>query len=62
MWKAIRKGCDFLVSWVAFKVGGGMRVKFWKDRWYREEPLVESFSSLFKCPKTLGWRMCGMQQ
>lgn len=54
MWKAIRKGCDFLVSWVAFKVGGGVRVKFWKDRWYREEPLVESFSSLFKCPKTLG--------
>ena len=28
-------------------MGGGRRVKFWKDKWCGDEPLCESFPSLF---------------
>ena len=34
-------------SKASFAVGSRSRVKFWKDRWYNEEPLCETFPSLF---------------
>ena len=32
---------------MAFEVGNERRVKFWKDRWYGDEPLCMTFLSLF---------------
>ena len=34
------KGVDFVVS-------NGRRVRFWQDRWCRDEPLRDAFPSLF---------------
>ncbi|RVW89785.1 putative ribonuclease H protein [Vitis vinifera] len=31
----------------AFRVGNGRRMRFWKDKWCGDEPLYESFPSLF---------------
>ena len=47
LWKAIRKEWLFLNSRLAYQVGSGRRVKFWKDKWCGDEPLCESFPSLF---------------
>ena len=32
---------------VAFKVGDGRRVRFWKDRWCREDSLDVAFPRLY---------------
>ena len=32
---------------LAYQVGNGQRVRFWMDKWCGDEPLCESFSSLF---------------
>ena len=32
---------------LAFSMGSGTRVKFWKDRWNSDAPLCASFPSLF---------------
>ena len=47
LWKAIRKEHDILSSRLAFQVGNAQRVRFWRDKWCRDETLCESFSSLF---------------
>ena len=47
LWKAIRKEWLGMYSSLAFRVGNGRRVRFWKDKWCRDEPLYESFPSLF---------------
>ena len=47
LWKAIRKEWLFLNSRLAYQVGSSWRVKFWKDKWCGDEPLCESFPSLF---------------
>ncbi|RVW77264.1 putative ribonuclease H protein [Vitis vinifera] len=47
LWKAIRNEWLFLNSRLAYQVGSGRRVKFWKDKWCGDEPLCESFPSLF---------------
>ena len=47
LWKAIRKEWLGMYSSVAFRVGNGQRVRFWKDKWCGDEPLYESFPSLF---------------
>ena len=32
---------------LAYRVGSGQRVRFWTNKWCGDEPLCESFSSLF---------------
>ena len=47
LWKAIRKKRGLLDGRLAYYVGNGQRVRFWKDKWCGDRPLCESFSSLF---------------
>ncbi|RVX20087.1 Transposon TX1 uncharacterized 149 kDa protein [Vitis vinifera] len=47
LWKAIRKKWGLFDGRVAFHLGNGQRVKFWKDKWCGDGPLCESFPSLF---------------
>ena len=47
LWKAIKKKWSLLDSRLAYHVGSGQRVRFWTDKWCGDEPLCESFSSLF---------------
>ena len=47
LWKAIRNKWLFLNSRLAYQVGSGQRVKFWKDKWCGDKPLCESLPSLF---------------
>ena len=47
LWKAIRKEWLLLDGGLAYRVGSGQRVRFWMDKWHGEEPLCESFPSLF---------------
>ena len=39
LWKAIRKEWLGMYSSLAFRVGNGRRVRFWKDKWCGDEPL-----------------------
>ncbi|RVW87876.1 putative ribonuclease H protein [Vitis vinifera] len=47
LWKAIRNGWMEFSKRVAFKVGDGSKVRFWKDRWCGEDSLEEPFPSLY---------------
>ena len=47
LWKTIRKLWDLVSCKLSFSVGNGKRIKFYKDKWYRDEPLNVSFPSLF---------------
>ena len=47
LWKAIRKEWLLLDGGLAYRVGSGQRVRFWTNKWCGDEPLCESFSSLF---------------
>ncbi|RVW26080.1 putative ribonuclease H protein [Vitis vinifera] len=63
LWKAIRKEWLGMYSSLAFRVGNGRRVRFWKDKWCGDEPLYESFPLFlpFLRLKTRGFRKCGTQ-
>ena len=47
LWKAIRKEWNYLNGRLAYQVGNGQKVRFWMDKWCGDEPLCESFPSLF---------------
>ena len=47
LWKVIRKKWNYLSDRLTFQVDNGQRVRFWMDKWYGDEPLYESFPSLF---------------
>ncbi|RVW44985.1 putative ribonuclease H protein [Vitis vinifera] len=47
LWKGIRLDWKLVSDRLAFKVGNGIRVSFWRDRWCGESPLCMSFPSLF---------------
>ena len=47
LWKSIRKLWDFVSCKLSFSVGNRKRIKFWKDKWWEDEPLNVSFPSLF---------------
>ena len=47
LWKEIRKEGALMQNKVAFVVGNGRRVKFWKDLWWGNVPLCNSFPSLY---------------
>ncbi|RVW72345.1 putative mitochondrial protein [Vitis vinifera] len=47
LWKTIRKGWLEFNKRVAFKVGDGRRVRFWKDRWCGEDSLDVAFPRLY---------------
>ena len=47
LWKAIKREWDVMGGNVIFFMGNGRRVRFWKDRWYGDDPLCTSFPSLF---------------
>ena len=46
LWKGIRLDWKLVSDRLAFKVGNGIRVSFWRDRWCGESPLCMSFPSL----------------
>ncbi|RVW78924.1 putative ribonuclease H protein [Vitis vinifera] len=46
-WKEIRKEGALMQNKVSFLVGNGRRVKFWKDIWWGNFPLCNSFPSLY---------------
>ena len=46
-WKEIVKEGSLLQNKVVFSVGNGRNVKFWKDNWYGNFALCNSFSSLY---------------
>ena len=47
LWKAIHCGWKGIYDNIAFRVGDGKKVKFWKNRWCGEEPLAVTFPELF---------------
>ena len=47
LWKTIRKEWLCMNSSLAYGVGCGRRVNFWKDKWCGDVPHCESFPSLF---------------
>ena len=47
LWKAIRKKWWLLDGRLAYHVGNGQRVRFWKEKWYGDGLLCESFASHF---------------
>ena len=46
-WETIRNLWELVSSWISFSVGNGRRIKLWKDKWCGDEPLCDSFLSLF---------------
>ena len=47
VWKAIRNGWDVFKANTRLKVGSGIRVKFWGDRWCGETLLRDAFPGLY---------------
>ena len=47
LWKAIKKEWLGMYSSLAYRMGSGRRVRFWKNKWCGDEPLCLSFPSLF---------------
>ncbi|WJZ99896.1 hypothetical protein VitviT2T_018303 [Vitis vinifera] len=47
LWKGIRMGWKMVSDRLAFIVGNGRRVSFWRDRWCGESPLYMTFPSIF---------------
>ena len=47
LWKAIRRYWDLIGNNMVYSMGNGRRVRFWKDRWYEDDSLYNSFPSLF---------------
>ena len=48
LWKYISRGWTFLSCYIVYEIGDGSRVKFWRDRWCGETPLVASYPELFR--------------
>lgn len=46
LWKAIRRLREIVNSGVFFSMGNDKRVKFWKDIWCGDKPLICFFSFL----------------
>ena len=46
-WKEIRNEGSLLQNKVVFSVGGGRKMKFWKDKWYGNFTLCNFFPSLY---------------
>ena len=47
VWKAIKGRWQVFKTRIGFKVGFGKKVKFWKDKWYGDSSLRESFPKLY---------------
>jgi hypothetical protein len=47
LWKHIRRGWDSFAEGLRFKVGAGLKVRFWYDIWCGDQPLKLAFPSLF---------------
>jgi hypothetical protein len=47
LWKNIRKEWGSFSMHLCWKVGNGIRIRFWHDRWCGEAPLKMSFPDLF---------------
>ena len=47
LWKGIRADWKLVSDRMAFIVGNGRRVSFWRDRWCGKSPLCMTFPSLF---------------
>uniref|UniRef100_A0A2N9GCH1 Reverse transcriptase domain-containing protein n=1 Tax=Fagus sylvatica TaxID=28930 RepID=A0A2N9GCH1_FAGSY len=47
LWKNIRREWDAFSGKIYMQVGNGVRIRFWHDRWCREEPLRLTYPELF---------------
>ena len=47
VWKEIMKEFEWCWENLAFLVGKGSKIKFWKDSWCTDTPLSQSFNHLF---------------
>ena len=47
LWKTIKRDWEIVGKGMTFVVGNERRVRFWLDRWCRDEHLREVFRSLF---------------
>ena len=47
LWKEIRKEGSLMFKKIAFLLGDGRRVRFWKDNWCRNKTLCDFFPSLY---------------
>ena len=47
-WKAISNGWDRFLQFVSYKVGDGLSIKFWTDRWCGETSLKVRFPDLYR--------------
>ena len=45
--KEIRKEGNTVIPHVVFSLGNGRKLRFWKDVWCGEEPLCDSFPSMY---------------
>ena len=48
LWKNISRGWLSLSRYIVYEIGDGLRVKFWRDRWCGETPLVVSYLELIR--------------
>lgn len=46
-WRSILSQLDRYKAGLAFKVGDGRRIRFWKDAWCGERPLMEVYPEIF---------------
>lgn len=47
LWKHIRKGWDTYAAHTCFKVGNGVKVKFWHDLWCGDRALKDVFPQVY---------------
>lgn len=46
--KHIMNNIQSFEGWCSIKLGKGNKTKFWKDKWWMDMPLLETFSGLYR--------------
>ena len=49
LWRSIQKGWGSFSKHLSFVVGEGTRIRFWHDRWIRDNTLKDPYPELFVC-------------
>jgi hypothetical protein len=47
LWRYIRKNWGAFSNYISFKVGDGLRIRFWHDNWCGDSALKSSFPEFF---------------
>lgn len=51
IWKGITSVKDAFANSIRYRVGSGLKILFWHDKWVGDRPLVDWFPDLFKCAR-----------